>query len=178
MSTAASPPVFKARLAVVVMGVSGAGKTTVGRELARRLDITFVDGDDLHPPANVAKMAAGTPLVDADRWPWLDRVGETLADAQTYAGGVVVACSALRRVYRDRIRAAASHVRFVYLTAGQDEIEHRLEARPEHFMPVALVASQFETLESPIGEPNVLPTSATGRLQETIDHVVDWLRSS
>ena len=130
---------------VVVMGVSGAGKSTVGSALAGLLELRFVDADALHPPANVAKMAAGTPLTDADRWPWLDLVGTALADAGET--GLVVACSALKRSYRDRIRAAAPAVLFVHLTVPRPALGDRVASRPGHFMPASLIDSQLETLE-------------------------------
>ncbi|WP_062529706.1 gluconokinase [Demequina rhizosphaerae] len=131
---------------LVVMGPSATGKSTVGAALAAALGVPFVDGDDLHPAANVAKMAAGVPLEDADRWPWLDSVGRTLDDAAG-TGGVVVACSALKRAYRDRIRAVAPAARFVELAITEEEAVRRSSTRADHFMPPALVASQFATLE-------------------------------
>ena len=130
---------------VVVMGVSASGKSSVGTRLAARLGVDFVDGDDLHPAANVDKMAAGQPLDDADRWPWLDAVGARLADAS--GQGLVVACSALRRAYRDRIRASAPAVRFVYLDGSVETLAARARARTGHFMPQELLASQLATLE-------------------------------
>ena len=130
---------------VVVMGVSGVGKSTVGIALASLLGVDFVDADSLHPPANVTKMAAGTPLTDADRWPWLDLVGRTLVDASET--GVVVACSALKRAYRDAIRAAAPTTRFVHLTVPRAALADRVASRADHFMPASLVDSQLETLE-------------------------------
>ena len=133
---------------VVVMGVSGAGKSTVGAALATRLGVRFVDADSLHPAANVAKMAAGTPLTDADRWPWLALVGGALAGAASE--GLVVACSALRRAYRDAIRAAAPEVRFVHLTVSRAALDERVADRPGHFMPASLLDSQLEALE-PLG---------------------------
>lgn len=137
------------------MGVSGSGKSTVGAAIAERLGLPFVDGDDLHPVANVAKMAAGIPLEDADRWPWLDAVGERLATSP-----VVVACSALRRVYRDRLRAAAPSARFVLLDGTPQLLAARMTARtvtdPEHFMPPALLTSQLATLERPGADEHVL----------------------
>ena len=133
---------------VVVMGVSGAGKSAVGIALAQLLEVRFVDADALHPPANVAKMAAGTPLTDADRWPWLDLVGEALVDASET--GLVVACSALKRAYRDRIRAAAPAALFVHLTVPRPALDDRVANRPGHFMPASLLDSQLETLE-PLG---------------------------
>ena len=178
MSMAASPPVSSGPPALVVMGVSGAGKTTFGRALADALSVVFIDGDDLHPASNVAKMAAGTPLVDEDRWPWLDRVAAVLSDEAAHPAGVVVACSALKRVYRDRIRTATRRIRFVFLEAGRDAIEHRLEERTAHFMPIALVKSQFETLERPTGEVDVLTVSAMGHLDETVRRTVAWVASN
>ena len=130
---------------IVVMGVSGCGKSTVAAALAARAGLRFLDGDSLHSPSNVAKMAAGTPLVDADRWPWLDAVGAALADAAE--PGLVVACSALKRAYRDRLRAAAPGTLFAHLDGDADLLAQRLRARIEHFMPVAMLTSQLATLE-------------------------------
>ncbi|MFJ6533136.1 gluconokinase [Microbacterium sp. NPDC091662] len=135
-----------ARRPIVVMGVSGVGKTTVGRELARRMGVAFIDADDLHGPANIAKMAAGTPLDDDDRWPWLDRVGAALAADPA----VVIACSALKRSYRDRLRASAPAAVFVHLDAPIERVAAQATARRDHFMPPALLASQLQTLE-PLG---------------------------
>jgi carbohydrate kinase (thermoresistant glucokinase family) len=135
-------------LRVVVMGVSGAGKTTVGLALAARLGLKFVDADDLHPAANVAKMAAGTPLTDDDRGPWLAIVGDTLAEAAE--PGIVIACSALKRSYRDAIRARGEDVFFVHLTATPEVLRERLGHREGHFMPASLLDSQFAILE-PLG---------------------------
>lgn len=131
--------------AVVVMGVSGSGKTTVGRQLARRLAVPFVDADDLHPPANRAKMAGGTPLTDDDRAPWLEAVGRAIAEAD---GGAVVACSALRRRYREAILAGAGRaVVFAHLSGDAGLLHDRMAARTDHFMPPALLRSQLDTLE-------------------------------
>ncbi len=127
------------------MGVSGSGKSSVGSAVAAEHGWAFVDADDLHPEANVAKMAAGTPLTDADRWPWLDAVAATLASAP---GGIVVACSALKRSYRDRIRATAPSAAFVELTGPRELLWERMTARPGHFMPASLLDSQLATLES------------------------------
>jgi gluconokinase len=167
------------RLAVVVMGVSGSGKSTLGLALAKQLRLAFADGDDLHPHSNVEKMSAGIPLTDADRWPWLDRVGATLAETSADVAGTVVAASALRRVYRDRIRTAANGpVHFIYLAADRDEMVRRLRARPHHYMPASLVESQFATLEVPSDEPDVLTLSATGDLTENVQRAVDWLNDA
>lgn len=134
------------------MGVSGSGKSSVADALAAALGVGSVDGDDLHSPANVARMKAGTPLRDVDRWPWLDRIGAELADTGRWPQGVVVACSALKRAYRDRIRDAAPSVRFVFLDGPAELIRERMAGRRGHYMPAALLASQFRTLEAPTGE--------------------------
>ena len=134
---------------VVIMGVSGCGKSSVGARLAARLGLNYRDGDDLHPPENVAKMRAGMPLTDGDRWPWLDRVGQVLlAEAP-----VIVGCSALKRAYRDRIRTAAGGpVTFVHLAGSQEVIAARMALRQGHYMPLSLLDSQFAALEPPAAE--------------------------
>jgi len=131
---------------VVIMGVSGCGKSSVGAGLAARLGLNYRDGDDLHPPENVAKMRVGMPLTDADRWPWLDRVGQVLlAEAP-----VIVGCSALKNAYRDRIRTAAGGpVTFVHLAGSQEVIAARMALRQGHYMPLSLLDSQFAALEPP-----------------------------
>jgi gluconokinase len=158
---------------IVVMGVSGSGKSTVGAALAERLGVPFVDGDDLHPATNVAKMAAGIPLDDDDREPWLDAVGERMRSA---APGVVVACSALRRSYRDRIRAAVADARFVYLEVPPSVLEQRLHHRPGHFMPASLLASQLATLESPGLDEHAIVIDATEGVERAADEIVAQLR--
>lgn len=130
---------------VVVMGVSGSGKTTVGAALGQRLRVPFADADDLHPPANVAKMSAGLALDDDDRWPWLEAVGAWLADHDGRGG--VMSCSALKRRYRDQLRHHAQRVDFVHLHGSRDVIEVRQAGRSGHFMPSSLLTSQFATLE-------------------------------
>lgn len=129
---------------VVVMGVSGSGKSTVGAQLAARLGVRFIDGDSLHPAENVAKMRSGVPLDDGDRRPWLEVIGRTFADD---GGGLVVACSALKLVYREAIRALDPGVVFVHLDGGCDLLRLRLDGRGGHFMPPSLLQSQLETLE-------------------------------
>lgn len=133
---------------VVLMGVCGSGKTTVGRALAAGLRWPFVDADELHPPANVAKMASGTPLTDEDRWPWYERIVAELKRHSIEGTHVVLACSALRQAYRDYL-AQGGDVRFAYLKGDAKTIEPRLADRSGHFMPPALLASQFATLEEP-----------------------------
>jgi gluconokinase len=133
----------------LIMGVSGAGKSTVGPLLATRLGVPFADADVFHPPANIAKMSRGEPLTDEDRWPWLDAIGAWL-DAQRAAGaGGVVTCSALKRVYRQRLLGARPLVRLVFLQGNPALISARQAARAGHFMPTSLMASQFATLEEP-----------------------------
>jgi gluconokinase len=133
---------------VVLMGVSGSGKTKIGRALAASLGWPFYDADDLHPPANVAKMSAGIPLTDDDRWPWLDRIVDELARAGANGGSAVLACSAPRQVYRDRL-GRAGDVRFVYLKGDLETIATRLATRSHKYMPASLLPSQFATLEEP-----------------------------
>ncbi|MEU0431754.1 gluconokinase [Streptomyces sp. NPDC006290] len=130
---------------VVVMGVAGTGKTTIGPLLAARLGVPYAEGDDFHPQANIAKMTAGTPLTDEDRWPWLDAIGHWAHDRAGLGG--VVSSSALKRGYRDRLRAAAPGVVFVHLTGDRALIEDRMSHRKGHFMPTALLDSQFATLQ-------------------------------
>jgi gluconokinase len=135
-------------MVVVLMGVTGSGKTTVGRALAQSLGWAFYDADDYHPPANVAKMASGVPLTDNDRWPWLDRIADMLGRVQANGSHAVLACSALKQTYRDRI-ARAGDVHFVYLKGDLATIEARLAARRHKYMPASLLPSQFATLEEP-----------------------------
>ncbi|WP_406370510.1 gluconokinase [Streptomyces sp. NBC_00647] len=130
---------------VVVMGVAGTGKTTIGPLLAARLGVPYAEGDDFHPQANIAKMTAGTPLTDEDRRPWLDAIGRWAHDRAGLGG--VVSSSALKRSYRDRLRAAAPGVVFVHLTGDRALIENRMSHRKGHFMPAALLDSQFATLQ-------------------------------
>lgn len=133
---------------IVLMGVCGCGKTTVGQALAASLGWPFHDADDFHPPANVTKMAAGTPLTDDDRAPWLTRLADELAACLARGGHAVLACSALKQAYRDRL-AMAGDVRFVHLAGDQATIEARLAVRQHRYMPATLLASQFATLEVP-----------------------------
>jgi len=138
-------PTSHAAPLVVVMGVSGSGKSTVGAALAQRLGVPFVDADDLHPEANIAKMSRGEPLDDHDRHPWLETIGGWLADHDESGG--VVSCSALKRRYRDQLRHHAHRVEFCHLHGTREVIARRQASRPGHFMPASLLSSQFATLE-------------------------------
>jgi gluconokinase len=151
---------------VVVMGVSGSGKTSVGQALAAAAGLAFVDGDDMHAPEAVAKMARGIALDDADRLPWLDRIAARLADAASYPRGVVIVCSALRRIYRDRLRhGAGAGLRFVFLDGGIELIRARIAKRHHRYMPASLLDSQFAALERPVGEADVLAVSIEGPIE-------------
>ncbi|WP_067806899.1 gluconokinase [Nocardia beijingensis] len=130
---------------IVVMGVSGSGKTTVGVRLAEVLGVEYAEGDDFHPPANIVKMSAGTPLDDADRAPWLDALAAWMAERSGH--GAVVTCSALKRAYRDRLRGRVPGVFFLHLDAPREELERRVTGRRGHFMPASLLDSQLATLE-------------------------------
>ncbi|MGW0394549.1 gluconokinase [Streptomyces sp. NPDC003042] len=160
---------------IVVMGVAGTGKTTVGRLLADALGIPYAEGDAFHPAANVAKMSAGTPLDDADRWPWLDAIGDWIRQ-RAGSGGAVVAASALKRSYRDRLRAAAPRTVFVHLTGERPLIERRMAARTGHFMPTALLDSQFATLE-PLQEDELgVAVDVSGSPEEITERALAALR--
>lgn len=143
---------MNAKPCIVVMGVSGCGKSTVGRALAAELGLPFVEGDDLHPPRNVAKMRSGSPLTDDDRRDWLGTLAEVLAGAAARGHGVVVSCSALKRRYRDQLRAGAPATRFVLLHGTRELLAERLAARSHAYMPASLLESQLQTLEMPTAD--------------------------
>ena len=136
------------RAAIMVMGVSGCGKSTVGAALAKKLNGVFLDGDNYHPQANVDHMAAGQPLTDAMRWPWLDRLTDAVQQERVQAT-TVFACSALRKSYRDHLRAAIPALQIIYLEAPFDVVAARLASRKQHFMPASLLESQYATLQAP-----------------------------
>jgi carbohydrate kinase (thermoresistant glucokinase family) len=158
------------------MGVSGSGKSTVGAALAAALGIDFIDGDDLHSEANRAKMASGVPLTDEDRLPWLAAVGQALHSQP--GAGPVVACSALRVVYRDALRSAAPDAVFLHLAAGADLLRARMVHRENHFMPPALLASQLGTLEPLQANENGVVLDTTGGVDEVVMQAIAWLRGS
>jgi gluconokinase len=157
------------------MGVSGSGKTTVGGRLAERLGVPFRDADEFHPRANVAKMSAGTPLTDEDRWPWLDAIGEAIRTTDV-ARPIVVSSSALKRAYRDRIAENAGRpVDFVYLFGPRDLLRRRMATRTGHFMPVSLLDSQLATLEPPTADERAIPVSIALPVDAIVDRVMDAL---
>jgi gluconokinase len=159
-------------LRVVIMGVSGCGKSSVGDGLAARLGVRYRDGDHLHPAENVARMRSGIALTDDDRWPWLDRVAQVLAAEAP----VIVSCSALRRAYRDRIRAGAGGaVRFVHLVGSRAVIATRMAARQGHYMPLSLLDSQFAALEPP-GPDEALSVDIDHPLPALIDAILAHLK--
>jgi carbohydrate kinase (thermoresistant glucokinase family) len=153
------------------MGVSGVGKSTIGALLAERLNLSFVDGDQLHSASNKAKMAAGKALDDADRAPWLDAVAKVLR-----AGEVIVACSALKRKYRDTLRNAAPEVRFIYLSGARGLLEDRLAARSHEYMPPGMLTSQLEALEPPDEREASLKIDIRNSPAEIADIAARWLQ--
>jgi gluconokinase len=155
---------------IVVMGVSGTGKSTIGRALAETLDREFVEGDELHPHANRVKMAAGIPLDDSDRAPWLDRVAAELDTP------VIVACSALKRSYRDRLRRVAPDLVLVFLHGEATLLAARMEGRDGHFMPSSLLKSQLDTLEEPAADEDTIGVNVKLRPDEIVDLIVSRLQ--
>jgi gluconokinase len=158
---------------LVVMGVSGTGKSTVGGLLAERLGWDLAEGDDLHPPSNVAKMASGQPLTDGDRWPWLDKVGTWIRSHTESGKPGVITCSALRKVYRDRLRGPG--VVFVHLHGSKEEIAAMISARLDHFMPPALLDSQLETLEPLEPDEDGIVVPLRPKPEEEVDDVIHRL---
>lgn len=155
-------------LQVVVMGVSGTGKSTVGRALARGAGWPFVEGDDLHPPANIAKMEAGEPLTDEDRAPWLDEVNARAREHAAADRSCVLTCSALRRLYRDRLRDGVEQMFFVHLAGSFEVLEPRMQARERHFMPTGLLHSQFDTLEELEPDEDGVRVDVAGSVEEVV----------
>jgi gluconokinase len=162
--------------AIVVMGVAGSGKTTAGTLLAERLGAAFVESDRFHSQANIDKMAAGIPLTDEDRWPWLDAIGREIARLAGQGKPVVCACSALKRAYRERLRESSSlPLTFVYLEGSRELIGERIGARKGHFFPPALLDSQFATLEPPQADEGAVVADLRLPVEEMVDRIVEQL---
>lgn len=157
---------------IILVGVSGSGKSTVGRLLAERLAWEFHDGDDLHPEENVRKMATGTPLTDDDRWPWLERIGEMMQECDDAGRNAVIACSALRTAYRDYLLRHSPAVDLVFLRGQRDTILERMQRRSDHFMPADLLDSQFDALEEP---QHAVIADAAKSPEEIVEHIVQEL---
>lgn len=155
--------------ALIVMGVSSSGKSSIGKALAERIGWRFADGDDFHPPANVEKQRAGQPLTDEDRWPWLQSIADEIDRVTAEGNKLVVACSALKRVYRDLLVHGRHDIRIVYLDGSKELIGKRMAARKNHFMPPSLLDSQFKTLEVPGADERVIAVS----IDDDIDGIVD-----
>jgi gluconokinase len=162
--------------ALVVMGVSGSGKSTIAEHLAARIGWNYVDGDLFHPPANVAKMSAGHPLTDEDRWPWLRAIAAEIDRLAAASQRAVVACSALKRAYRDILVHGRDDVRIVFLDGTQDLIAKRLAARKGHFMPPGLLDSQFQTLEPPQASERPITVSIDASVEAIVDAIVRQLQ--
>jgi gluconokinase len=157
---------------LVVMGVSGCGKSHVAELIARRLQMPLIEGDAFHPEANRQLMQNGVPLTDADRAGWLDSLGAELA---RHSGGAVLSCSALKRAYRDRLRAASPDLRVVWLDLDASAALARVAQRPAHFFPAGLVATQFQALESPLGEAGVLRVDALLPAGKIVEQILQWI---
>jgi gluconokinase len=162
--------------ALIVMGVSGSGKSTIGDKLAERLGWRFEDGDRFHPAGNVAKMSAGQPLTDEDRRPWLQAIADEIDRVCKAGQHAVIACSALKRAYRDILVHGRDDVRMIFLEGKQDLIAARLVARKGHFMPPGLLASQFKTLEPPAANENPVTVSIDAPVETIVDDIVRQLR--
>lgn len=147
-------------LIVIVMGVSGSGKSLVGSALAEAFGARFAEADSFHPPENINRMSAGMPLRDEDRWGWLDAIAIEITDAERKGETLVVTCSALKRIYRDRLRLASRHIRFVYLEVDRDTAAARVASRKGHFMPASLIDSQYADLQQPEADENAITLDA------------------
>ncbi len=168
----------KTPCALVVMGVSGSGKTTVASKLAMRLHWTFEDGDRFHPKSNVEKMRAGHPLTDEDRWPWLNAIADEIERVCRAGEHAVIACSALKRIYRDVLLRGRGDVRIVFLNGTQQLIAQRLSLRKDHFMPPGLLDSQFRTLEAPGPDENAIDVSIDAPVDTIVDDIASKLEAT
>ncbi len=157
---------------VVAMGVCSSGKTSVGKDIASRMNWPFIEGDDLHPPANKAKMASGVPLTDEDRWPWLDHIADRMRAIDKAGGSAVVACSALRQAYRDRLRRSGADLRFLHLTGDANLIRQRMEGRSDHFMPAGLLDSQLATLEPARPDEDLYEVDISGTVSDLAEAAI------
>ncbi len=160
---------------IVMMGVSASGKTSVGEALAERLGWIFMEGDELHPQANIDKMRSGHPLDDADRAPWLDRVARWMSDRLAAGENGIISCSALKHVYRDRLRRADPGLVFVLLDPDPETLRQRVQSRTHHFMPASLLDGQLATLDRPGPDEQALILPATGGIDAAVERIVDWL---
>jgi gluconokinase len=163
---------------LIVMGVSGSGKSTIGEMLATRLGWDYEDGDRFHPASNVAKMSAGQPLTDEDRWPWLRAIADEIDRVCEAGRHAVIACSALKRIYRDILVHGRNDVRIIYLDGTEALIASRLARRKGHFMPPGLLASQFKTLEPPGEGENPLTVSIDAPVEAIVDDIISQLRQT
>jgi gluconokinase len=170
---ASSPP-----CALIVMGVSGSGKTTIGKRLAARMSWRYEDADTFHPASNVAKMSAGKPLTDEDRWPWLKAIAVEIDRVCSAGERAVIGCSALRRIYRDVLVHGRTDIRFIYLKGTQALIADRLSERKGHFMPPGLLTSQFETLEPPSNDEHAVTVTIDGPVENIVDDILRQLALS
>lgn len=163
---------------VIVMGVCACGKSTIGEHLASRLGRKFIDGDDLHPRANIQKMSSGQPLNDEDRAPWLERIRDAAYSLENKNEHGIIVCSALKKKYRDQIREGNSNVTFVFLDGDMDLILERMRMRKGHFMKENMVKSQFDALERPDGEPQTLVVSIEGRIDDVVERAASQLQAA
>lgn len=161
---------------VIVMGVSGSGKSTIAEGIADRTGWTFAEADEFHPKANIAKMEAGTPLTDEDRWPWLEALGGWMREQSAAGASTVITCSALRRTYRDVLRTGLDSLDFIHLDGPADVIRERMGSRKGHFMPPELLQSQLDTLEALEADESGVVLDIRGTPDELVDKAVAWLK--